>query len=176
MGQRAVIGIALVALSYLAFAKVTSALAQAGSTGGSVGKQDKSISGDSAPEKPGAATASEPGRSVARPNRPDQGPLQSGQYDVVASGYASTFTIKVTGSNFSGTSRWGCCPGPQTNPILEGRIQNGRISFVRDCSGPGQPDGCRQEYSGAIVENGASGQWTGTGAPAGQGSWTMRKR
>jgi len=45
MRRRASIGIGLLALSHLAFANVSSALAQAGSTGGTIGKQDKSISG-----------------------------------------------------------------------------------------------------------------------------------
>jgi hypothetical protein len=51
MNRRASIGIALLALSHLAFANGSSALAQAGSTGGTIGKTDKSISGgEAAPE------------------------------------------------------------------------------------------------------------------------------
>jgi hypothetical protein len=46
MRRHAFIGIALLALSLFAFANVTSALAQAGSTGGTISKTDKSISGD----------------------------------------------------------------------------------------------------------------------------------
>jgi hypothetical protein len=53
MMRRASIGIALLALSHLACANVTSAFAQAGSTGGTIGKQDKSISGGDQIEKPG---------------------------------------------------------------------------------------------------------------------------
>ena len=45
MRRRVFIGFALLALSYLAFANITSALAQAGNAGGTIGKQDKSISG-----------------------------------------------------------------------------------------------------------------------------------
>src|SRR5664279_2559528 len=45
MRQSAFIGIALIALPHLPFTYVPSALAQAGSTGGTIGKQDKSISG-----------------------------------------------------------------------------------------------------------------------------------
>ncbi len=91
----------------------------------------------------------------------------------IASGYASTFTLTVTGSTFSGSSKWACCPGPRTDPIFQGVISNGKISFMRDCTGQGQPGECRQGYSGSIVEHGAAGQWAGTG---GGGSWTMRKR
>lgn len=103
----------------------------------------------------------------------DRSPLASGKYDVVASGYASTFTITVAGSTFSGSSTWACCPGPRTDSIFQGVIQNGKISFFRDCTGQGQPGECKQAYTGSIVESGASGQWAGTG---GGGSWTMRKR
>src|ERR1019366_4958793 len=55
MRRRACIGIALLALSHLAFANVSSALAQAGSIGGTIGKQDKSISGGEEADRPRAA-------------------------------------------------------------------------------------------------------------------------
>ena len=45
MRRHASTGIALLVLSHLAFANVSSAQAQAGSVGGTIGKQDKSISG-----------------------------------------------------------------------------------------------------------------------------------
>src|SRR5579863_2954909 len=63
MERRTSIGIALLALSHFAFTNASSALAQAGSTGGSIGKQDKSISGDEA-DRPRAA--SHPKRSAAK--------------------------------------------------------------------------------------------------------------
>lgn len=100
-------------------------------------------------------------------------PLASGQYDVVASGFSSVFSLAVTGSTFSGSSKWTCCPGPRTDPIVQGFVQNGTISFVRDCTGQGHPGACRQSYTGTITESGASGQWSGTG---GGGSWTLRRR
>lgn len=55
MRQRASIGIALLAISHLAFANVSSALAQGGSVGGTIGKQDKSISGGEETSRPRAA-------------------------------------------------------------------------------------------------------------------------
>src|ERR1019366_7531371 len=55
MRRRACIGIALLALSHLEFANVSSALAQAGSVGGTIGKQDKSISGGEEADRPRAA-------------------------------------------------------------------------------------------------------------------------
>jgi hypothetical protein len=51
-------GITLLALSHLAFANASSALAQAGSIGGSIGKQDKSISGGEEAERPHATPQS----------------------------------------------------------------------------------------------------------------------
>ncbi len=103
----------------------------------------------------------------------DKSGIISGTYDVDANGYASTFTITVTGSNFSGSSKWACCPGPRTDPIMQGVVQNGKISFIRDCSGQGWPGECKQSYSGSLMGDGAAGRWSGTG---GGGSWTMRKR
>jgi uncharacterized caspase-like protein len=105
--------------------------------------------------------------------QPDKSPLVSGRYDVDANGYGSTFTITVTGSTFSGSSTWTCCPGPRTDPIFQGVIQNGKISFMRDCSGQGYASECKQSYTGSFMDNGAAGRWSGTG---GGGSWTMRKR
>jgi uncharacterized caspase-like protein len=103
----------------------------------------------------------------------DKSGIVSGAYDVDANGYASTFTITVTGSNFSGSSKWACCPGPRTDPIVQGVVQNGKISFIRDCTGQGWPGECKQSYSGSLMQDGAAGRWSGTG---GGGSWTMRKR
>jgi hypothetical protein len=54
MRRGAFIGIALIAVPYLVFANVTAALAQAGSTGGTIGKQDKSISGGEEADRPRA--------------------------------------------------------------------------------------------------------------------------
>jgi hypothetical protein len=56
MRWRASIGIALLALSHLVSANTSSALAQAGSTGGSIGKQDKSILGGEEADRARAAT------------------------------------------------------------------------------------------------------------------------
>lgn len=55
MKQLASIGIAVLALSHLAFANVSSTLAQAGSIGGTVGKQEKSISGREETDRPRVA-------------------------------------------------------------------------------------------------------------------------
>src|SRR5260370_561889 len=71
MRRRAFIGIALLALTHLAFEDVSSARAQAGSTGGTIGKQDKSIS---AGEAEGSARAAPyPKRPSAKPQRTSSG-------------------------------------------------------------------------------------------------------
>jgi hypothetical protein len=62
------IGIVLLVLSLLAFANVSSALAQAGSTGGSIGKRDKSISG-------GEQETERPRARLARNGRPPSIPM-----------------------------------------------------------------------------------------------------
>jgi hypothetical protein len=56
MMLRASIGIALLGLSHLVFATASPAFAQAGSTGGIIGKQDKSISGGEDVDRPRAVT------------------------------------------------------------------------------------------------------------------------
>lgn len=65
MRRRAFIGFVLLALSHFAFANVTAALAQAGSTGGTIGKTDKSLSGNE--ETPARRPN---GRSGAESDRP----------------------------------------------------------------------------------------------------------
>jgi hypothetical protein len=55
MRRRASTGTALLALSHLVFADVSSVLAQAGSVGGTIGKQDKSISGGEEADRPRTA-------------------------------------------------------------------------------------------------------------------------
>jgi hypothetical protein len=71
MMRRRSIGIALLALSHLAFANVSSALAQAGSIGGTIGNQDKTI--------PGGGDADGP-RPVEKP-KPDRIPAPKSQTD-----------------------------------------------------------------------------------------------
>src|SRR5471032_614275 len=71
MMRRAAIGIVLLGLSHLAFANMSAALAQAGSTGGTIGKQEKSISGDVDADRTRAVTPKRKERKAehARPER-----------------------------------------------------------------------------------------------------------
>jgi hypothetical protein len=64
MRRRAFIGIVTLAVSHLAFANASSALAQAGSVGGTIGKQNKSISGGEEADRPRAAPV--PKRAAAK--------------------------------------------------------------------------------------------------------------
>ena len=148
------------------FSVPCAAQVQPGSAGGTIGKQDKSISGGEETDRP------RPKRVPSERHLAPSSPFVSGKYELVG-GYSSTFTLTVTGSRFSGSSKWECCPGPRTDPIVQGLVQNGKISFIRECSGQGVPFACTQSYTGTITPDGASGQWTGTG---GSGSWTMHKR
>jgi hypothetical protein len=96
MRRGAFIGFALLALSYLAFANGTAAFAQAGSAGGtigkqdSIGKQDKSISG--------GEEASGPDRKpVRKVNRAPDGPARKRSEDT-GGGSAASSCQKIVGS------------------------------------------------------------------------------
>jgi hypothetical protein len=60
MGRRVLIGTVLLALSHAGLANLSAAFAQAGSIGGSVGKQDKTISGSEEADRPRAAPHPKP--------------------------------------------------------------------------------------------------------------------
>ena len=68
------------------------------------------------------------------------------------------------------------CPTSRIDPIVEGRIAIGRVTFVRDCRGQGYPGPCRQTYTGVISGNSVSGTWSVTYQPAGGGRWSMHLR
>ena len=73
------IGIALLTLLYLVSASAPSALAQAGSTGGTIGKQDKSASGGEEADRPRAAP--QPKRAAANMREISSGAAQSAVCD-----------------------------------------------------------------------------------------------
>ena len=76
MRRTASIGIALLTMSHLVFANAYSAFAQAGSTGGSVGKTDKSISGGEdqpAAPKPRSNGPAKPRDAEKKPSSGDKG-------------------------------------------------------------------------------------------------------
>jgi hypothetical protein len=115
------------------------------------------------------------GSPVAQPPRPSGATIRSGTYTMNASNHIATVTLNVQGATFSGQSAWQCCPSTRIDPIVQGRIANGRITFVRDCRGQGYQGPCQQTYTGVIVGNYVSGTWSGTGI-RGQGRWSMQLR
>jgi hypothetical protein len=114
--------------------------------------------------------AAQPARPVAQPT------LQSGSYNMNSGNFEALVTLSVQGATISGQSSWKCCPSPRIDPIIEGRIANGNVTFVRDCRGQGYVGACRQTYTGVISGNSVSGTWSGTGQPPGGGRWSMRLR
>jgi len=116
------------------------------------------------------------GAPAAQPARPVAQTLRSGSYTMTSGSFSALVTLNVQGAGFSGQSSWSCCPSARIDPIVEGRIANGRVTFVRDCRGQGWPGACRQTYTGVISGNSVSGTWSGTGVPAGGGRWSMRLR
>lgn len=106
--------------------------------------------------------------------------LRSGSYAIEhrnaagAVAFRGNVLISVNRDTFSGQMQWPCCPGPRVDPMLNGRIANGQISFVRDCTGQGYPGPCRQNYSGTIAGSTVYGRATGTGLGGAPGlEWSM---
>jgi hypothetical protein len=98
MGWRTSIGIALIALSQLAFADASSVLAQAGSVGGTIGNQDKTISGGAETDRPRAPLHST--RPVARaPNESTSLPSTIHLHERTATYGDYSATLKRTNSN-----------------------------------------------------------------------------
>src|ERR1700733_7925700 len=113
MRWRASTGIALLALSHLAFANVSSVLAEAGSTGGTIGKQDKSISGDAEVDRPRAAHHSK--RPATNSQETSSGPACSRIVGTWKWGGGFGLTKMVFNQNGTGrqsltgsTGRWSC--------------------------------------------------------------------
>jgi hypothetical protein len=102
------IGIALLALSLLAFATVSSALAQAGSTGGSIGKRDKSISGgEEEVARPRATPRAKRPAAVNSDRASNSGVSISGLW---GSNIGASYRITQSGNSF----RWVVGQGAQT--------------------------------------------------------------
>jgi hypothetical protein len=129
---RIILRLSLGVLSILAV--VTPACAQTGSTGGKIGKTDKSISG--------AQSATEPDKNVSSKSRPsDQGagdrssgPSLAGRWrwtaDCSIKGWHGEFDLTETsrghfGGSFAGTN-W-----QDVGTITEGRINGTSVSFTR---------------------------------------------
>jgi hypothetical protein len=108
MVRCASIGVALLALWLLAFANVSSALAQAGSTGGSIGKRDKSISGsEEEAQRPRAAPPAKRPAAVNSSGVNSNGVNISGLW---GSNIGAQYRITQSGDSF----QWVVVQGTQT--------------------------------------------------------------
>ena len=93
--------------------------------------------------------------------------LASGVYKAVVTHgeqyYESRWTLEVEGDRVTGISEWDCCPDPQKNPLIDGRIIDGkRLVITRDCRGP-QAGECLQVFDGVIDDDGkVTGSWRGS--------------
>jgi hypothetical protein len=115
-----------------------SALAQAGSTGGSVGKQDKSISGgEETPASRSAAPASKPAAMSVAGRWHWMANCQSGHW---AAGFQITqgMSGQINGSLFS----------DPVNGSITGQVSNGIISFTRSALV------LTQHWTGQLAEGG----------------------
>jgi hypothetical protein len=147
--------IALLALSHLVFANASSALAQAGSTGGTIGKTDKSVSGGEERAEPRAKSRATNRASVG--TRPE---ARSGSADGTWAVSATpnclpawTLTVSVSNGVISGgatgqVSRTGAVRGKAV-------VLGFKFDFVGHFRGG--------QASGTLVgPNNCPGQWTAT--------------
>jgi hypothetical protein len=158
MRRRASIGIAVLALSHLVFANASSALAQAGSTGGTVGKIDKSVSGGGEEASPQPRA-----RSHARDRAPDRPrpEARSGSAD-------GTWTVSATPSCLP---PWGLTASV-SNGVISGGGATGQVARSGAVRGNAVVLGMKFDFvghfrgghaSGTLVgPNGCPGQWSAT--------------
>jgi hypothetical protein len=153
MRRGAATGIVLLALSLLSVANGSSVWAQAGSVGGSIGKQDKSVSGSEETEAPRAAP--HPRRSVPKERERSSGVSCRSIVGAWSSWASSQFGHNDTRFNADGTithpaskGTWSCENGQYVHDwtafgrrgpyrlSANGRqlikIKDGSISFSRD--------------------------------------------
>jgi hypothetical protein len=133
MGQREFLGIlGGAAISLVIFALGAEALAQAGSTGGSIGKRDKSLSG--VEDTP---TPREPAAPSHRRVHPEPEARASASVDGhwrwscdCASGksFQGTFNFTQTGSDFTGEMMQS--GGGANGSVSGGKVSGGRVTFM----------------------------------------------
>jgi hypothetical protein len=132
MRQREFLGVlGGAALSLVICAAGTEAFAQAGSTGGSIGKRDKSVSG--VEDAPISRAPPAPSRRRARPaSEPKASASVGGHWRWscdCASGnsFQGTFNFEQTGSDFTGVMlQTGHAPGS----VSGGRVSGGQVTFT----------------------------------------------
>jgi hypothetical protein len=157
MRRLASIGIALLALSHLVFANASSALAQAGSTGGTIGKTDKSASGsrEAASPEPRAKSHAASRASVG-PSSGARSGSADGSWAVSASpNCLPAWSLTASVSN-------GVISGDATGQVSRAGAVRGRavvLGMKFDFVGHYRSG----KASGTLVgPNGCPGQWTAT--------------
>ena len=159
MRHRASIGIALLVLSHLAFANASSALAQAGSTGGTVGKIDKSVSGGGEEASP---QRREKSHAAHRASVGPRSEARSGSAD-------GTWTVSATPSCLP---PWGLTASV-SNGVISGGGATGQVSRAGAVSGNAVVLGMKFDFVGHFRGGQASGTLVGpNGCP---GHWTAAK-
>jgi hypothetical protein len=159
MRRRASIGIAVLALSHLVFANASLALAQAGSTGGTVGKIDKSVSGggEEVPREPRAKS-----HATHRAPVEPRSEARSGSAD-------GTWTVSATPSCLP---PWGLTASV-SNGVISGGGATGQVSRAGAVRGNAVVLGFKFDFVGHFRGRQASGTLAGpNGCP---GQWTAIK-
>jgi hypothetical protein len=133
MSWRASIRITLLAILHLAFANASSAFAQAGSVGGTIGNQDKTISGGEQADRPRAAP--HPKRAATNSSETSSGPACSRIVGTWSWGYGVTEmvfyangTVRQSVTNNRGS--WTCAGSVVTSVFASG--DRDRISMSKD--------------------------------------------
>jgi hypothetical protein len=161
MRRRTSVGIALLALSHLGFASVSSALAQAGSTGGTIGKQDKSISGGE------EQRSSYPHAGIGQPANPEKNKKESLPKIIQLNEHAFGLTYSVTlrnvgGSSYQGTWNHGYATKFAVTALTNTSIKMQRIDNPKFGAVSGSYIGSRAGNSAtgeATESNGATTKW-----------------
>jgi hypothetical protein len=163
MRRGAFIGIALLSLSHFAFANVSSALAQAGSTGGTIGKQDKSISGDDEARSFSPSARKKPATRPAKPNEGTGSACGRIPSDIAGTWNSSSPSsvsedIRPTGCNFVASL---------TTQLFRHAISGrylGRSNFSLTIARTNQITSCTTVMLGSMtVVSGTQMQWVITG-------------
>jgi hypothetical protein len=129
MRRRAFIGFALLALSHFTFANVTAALAQAGSTGGTIGKQDKSISGGVEVDTP--RVVPHPKRSATKSQERSSGQSCDrivGKWTWYLGVTETVFNQNGSVRNTANSGKWTCAGSAITISWINGYIDRMTIS------------------------------------------------
>jgi hypothetical protein len=159
MGWGSLTAVAALSFSIAAFANISLSFAQAGSTGGTIGKQDKSVSGEEdMRQKRGSVRRAPSHRVSPMPSARGSVGLYNGTWNGVSTGHciaAWTWTLQVSNGAISGSGTNG--------RVTEGGAINGVMVVL----------GTAYNFVGHLNPKEASGTWTSR--PGCFGGWTATK-